>query len=190
MKWLFVRHGEIPSNVNKVYAGWSEEELTPKGVRQAKDARKKLSELDIDAVYCSPLKRTKQTADIICENLDCLPITNEAFIELRMGPWEGLSEAEVADTYPKEWNLWNTRPAELNLQRRETLEQLQQRVLKGLVSIEENYIDDTSILIVTHVAVMRVIFLHSVLKSLNEYKTIPVENGGIFTFESLSLEKI
>jgi len=34
MIWYFVRHGEIESNIKKVYAGWSEDPLTEKGVWQ------------------------------------------------------------------------------------------------------------------------------------------------------------
>lgn len=38
MIFYLVRHGEIESNIRKVYVGWSEEALTEKGVLQAEEA--------------------------------------------------------------------------------------------------------------------------------------------------------
>jgi broad specificity phosphatase PhoE len=190
LKTIFVRHGEISSNVNKVYTGWSDEELTPKGVQQAEEAGKRLSEIDIDVVYCSPLKRTRQTAKIICRHLDRVPILNEDFIELRMGPWEGLSEETIANTYAEEWKTWNTFPAELSIPGRETLDELQQRILGGIASIRKDCDERQSVLIVTHVSIIRVMLLFSQSRNLNEYKTLHVENGGIFPFESSDLDRI
>ena len=57
-----VRHGEIESNIKKVYAGWSEEGLTETGIRQAAEAGEILRGKGIEGLYCSPLKRAVQTA--------------------------------------------------------------------------------------------------------------------------------
>ena len=69
--------------------------------------------MNIDTVYHSPLKRTEQTAQIIGRHLNCALIPDEHFIEFRLGPWEGLSEAQIAKAYPEEWALWNSYPADL-----------------------------------------------------------------------------
>lgn len=42
MEWYFVRHGEIESNVKRIYAGWSDEELTAKGKEGMRDVAAKL----------------------------------------------------------------------------------------------------------------------------------------------------
>lgn len=190
MKWHFVRHGEIQSNLKKVYAGWSNEELTERGIEQAEAAGTALSKIKIEAVHCSPLKRTRQTADIICKKINCLPVPNDDFIEFRLGPWEGLSEMQIADSYPEEWLLWNTFPAELKIPGRETLKELQTRVLGGLSAIERDCEGKESVLIVTHVAIIRVFLLYHGKKDLNAYKKIKVENGKIFSFESFNPDHI
>ena len=51
MLFYFVRHGEIQSNREKVYAGWSEEALTEKGILQAERAGFALKDKGIDALY-------------------------------------------------------------------------------------------------------------------------------------------
>ena len=179
MKWYFVRHGEIESNIKKVYAGWNDEGLTPTGVRQAVDAVRELSNYKIEVVCCSPLRRTVQTAEIIGDVLHKKPLLAESFKELKMGPWEGLSESKVAEDYPDAWDLWNSRPADLVLEGRETLSELQARALKGVAQIREEYYGK-SILVVSHVAVIRVLLLYCRGMNLNFYKTVSVANGQVF----------
>ena len=99
------------------------------------------------------------------------------------GPWEGLSEARVKQQYPLEWALWNSRPQELKLRGRETLEQLQARVVAGMRHIEaeaESERRGSNILVVSHVAVIRVVALYAQGRPLSEYKSIEVDNCQLF----------
>ena len=181
MNWYFIRHGEIASNRKKIYSGRSDEELTETGRAQVKKACHELRNIDIEAVFCSPLARTKQTAKIIVEELSwAIPVYfDESFNELRMGPWEGMAESEVEKQFPADWTVWNETPAELNLRGRETLQALQARVIKGLKDIEQNQ-QYESVLVVTHVAIIRVAILNARKLSLNDYKSIPIENARVF----------
>lgn len=179
MKLLLVRHGEIPSNVNKIYAGKSGEELTPKGLSQAAEVAGTLTSYSVHEIYSSPIHRACQTAGIISAKTG-IPINIEnAFREIELGPWEGLSESEVAQRYPDEWNIWQNRPAELKISGRETLKELLERVLAGIHNIAQIG-RDQNIIVVTHVAIIRVLLLWHSKKSLNLYKTIMVPNAEIF----------
>lgn len=182
--WYLVRHGETASNLRQVYAGRSEEGLNPNGRRQAVEAAKKLTSLNISALYCSPLTRAMETAEIIGKALDREPILDESFGELRLGIWEGKSEEEIAREFPEEWHTWKTRPAEINLEGRETLGELLSRVLQGIAGIK-NQFRGSDIVVVTHVAIIRVLLLHSQKRDLNLYPTIPIPNGDIFALENL-----
>ena len=183
--FYLVRHGEIESNIKKVYAGWSDEPLTERGVRQAEKAGELLKDKGIDALYCSPLRRAVQTAEIIGGIIGKTPILEKNFKEMRLGLWEGLSEDEIESRYPEEWGIWNTRPAELRLDGRETLEALQERVLKGVRrrSSEVGGQRSGKAVVVTHVAIIRVIVLYSQGRDLNEYKRVPVANGELFEID-------
>ena len=176
MNLLMIRHGEIPSNVNNVYAGRSPEHLTEKGVRQAREVSAKLKEYEVDAIYSSPIQRALQTAQIISETKDMDLRIEEAFREIEMGPWEGMSEADVVKQYPDEWSIWCNRPANLKMEGRETLDELLSRVSAGIRGIK----DSGNVVIVTHVAIIRVLLLWHADKSLNLYKTIHIPNAGIF----------
>ena len=179
MNLLMIRHGEIPSNINKVYAGRSSEHLTEKGVRQARQVSEKLKSLKIDALYSSPIQRALQTAQILSEDIGVDLEVDDAFRELEMGPWEGLSENDVAKEYPGEWSIWNSDPTKLRLAGRETLDKLRGRVLTGVKSIY-NKAKDRNVVIVTHVAIIRVLLLWHEKKSLNLYKSIHIPNAEIF----------
>lgn len=184
MRLFFARHGEIPANIRKIYAGRSSERLTIKGRKQADEIGRTLAQQDIEAVFHSPLMRTTETAKIICQHMVCEPIADDSFIELKMGPWEGLAEHEIASLYPDEWQLWNGRPADVFIEGRETLRQLRQRVLAGVRAIIVNNPSLKTVLVVTHVAVIRVIILSVENRNLNQYKQIPVVNCGTFCFNS------
>jgi len=182
MKFLLIRHGEIPSNVNKVYAGRSDESLTEKGIQQAEKLAAALKSYTIQALYSSPIKRAFQTAEIIGHSNGLRIQVNDAFREMEMGPWEGLSEEEVALTYMKEWKIWMNRPAELNLSGRETLDQLLKRVLQGVKDIYQTW-NGKTVVVVTHVAIIRVLLLWHSNHTLNLYKIIHVPNAEVFELE-------
>ena len=172
----------------KVYSGRSDETLTEQGREQVRQGSRDLIGSDIDVIYSSPLLRARQSADIVVNELNLdLPVNiDDRFNELKMGPWEGMSEADVAAQYPGEWATWNNQPAELRLDGRETLAQLQNRVLQGMRFIQESG-HGQSVVIVTHVAVIRVITLFAENLDLNLYKSVPVDNAKVFNFTRLDI---
>jgi len=61
-----VRHGENPANLNREFSyKLIDYSLTEKGVRQAEETASFFREKGIDAIYSSPLKRARETAQII-----------------------------------------------------------------------------------------------------------------------------
>lgn len=179
MNWYFLRHGQINSNLNHVYSGRSDEPLNKVGIEQAQRAAELVASKSIDRVISSPLARAGQTATII-GSANGLKVTfDQAFNEMAFGPWEGLSEERIKQQYPLEWVLWNSQPHKLMLHGRETLEQLQTRVVHGMQHIEAEGVG-SNILVVSHVAVIRVAILFAEGRPLSEYKTVAVDNCQLF----------
>lgn len=192
MNWYFLRHGQINSNLNKVYSGRSDEPLNAQGLKQAAQAAELVSSRSIDRVISSPLARAGQTATVVASANNLKVSFDQAFNEMIFGPWEGLSEARVKQQYPLEWTLWNSQPHELKLRGRETLDQLQARVIAGMRHIEaeaESVGKESSILVVSHVAVIRVVALYAQGLPLADYKSIQVDNCQLFTI-SISEEAL
>jgi len=66
----YLRHGQSLSNINNTFSGSQDDALlTPLGEQQANDAGEKIKVEGIvfDRVICSPLGRTRKTADIVCK---------------------------------------------------------------------------------------------------------------------------
>lgn len=172
-----MRHGEIASNGSRVYSGRSPEPLTGCGVTQAHDAGRGLVGTGIQGIVSSPLVRATQTAAILAEILQSPVTTSDSFTELAMGPWEGLSEERVAKDFPQEWALWNKSPADLMLPGRETLAAVQVRILDGLRWARSAYPGSAPLLLVSHVAILRVLILTAEGSPLNNYKKLEIPNA-------------
>lgn len=151
-------------------------------MHQAYHVGKLLAARKIDAIYTSPLWRAVQTAEIIAQQIQVPVVQENGFIKIKMGPWEGKSEEEIAATYPDEWRIWQTRPAELRLPGRETLDQLLDRVLEAFARIKARN-HQGLVLVVTHYAVVRAALLHAWGQDLNLYKTVTVPNCEPFEVE-------
>jgi len=64
---ILIRHGQSIWNAANLFTGWTDVELSEKGLIEAKDAGKKLSEIHFDLVFTSDLIRAQKTAEIILE---------------------------------------------------------------------------------------------------------------------------
>ena len=188
-----IRHGVTQSNKEKIYVGWGEEELIKEGVMQAEQVGEKIQEWGITGIYASPIKRALQTAQILNRYVKKELKIDPGLKEIKMGAWEGLSEKEIIAKYPAEHALWLKKPAELKLDGRETLLDVQQRVVRAVNKIlKEN--EGTISVAVTHMAPIRCLVLYYNHLSLNMYKSIDVPNLSIhrvkFNKESIVVERM
>ena len=92
----------------------------------------------------------------------------------------------LKEKYPEQWQIWEKKPAELMLPGRETLQELQERMLAGMASIAESRRLKAA-LVVTHISNLRVVALHAAGMGLHEYKSIHVDNCKVFTFDNFKL---
>lgn len=78
---LLTRHGETVDNANQVMQGQTQGQLNDRGVVQAEDLRRHLSDRHIDAVVSSDLHRAVQTARILAAGwglaVDTTPLLRE-----------------------------------------------------------------------------------------------------------------
>ncbi len=107
-KFILLRHGESESNVLKIKAGGSNKyNLTKKGIKQCEAVAKDLKNQEIDFIITSPIKRAKQTTEIINKELKLKVTENNLVKEYDFGKWNGCSEkdllgkSELYDEYEK-----------------------------------------------------------------------------------------
>ncbi len=104
---VLIRHGESTWNLENRFTGWTDVELTPTGVAQAREAGRvlKAAGYDFDVAYTSVLKRAIWTLWHALDELDrtWLPIVNAWQLnERHYGGLQGLNKAETARKYGDE----------------------------------------------------------------------------------------
>ena len=182
-KIYLIRHGLTESNKKKIYAGWNDECLCEESVVTLFGIGEKIIDFKIERIFSSPIHRAIQTAEVINSFLNKRIEIEKNLKEMKIGPWEGLSEYEVAESFPNEWKIWNSKPSELNIDGRETLEELQIRALNGIRRISEDS-DNLRILAVTHVAIIRVLMIYYNNLCLDDYRKIAVPNCAVYLLDN------
>ncbi|MGW0286503.1 histidine phosphatase family protein [Streptomyces sp. NPDC003236] len=91
MRLLLVRHGQTPSNVDRLLdTAVPGPGLTPLGERQAAELPRALGDEDIEAVYVSTLLRTRLTAAPLAAARGLEPIVRDGIREVTAGDLEML----------------------------------------------------------------------------------------------------
>ncbi|MDO8669794.1 MAG: class I tRNA ligase family protein [Candidatus Buchananbacteria bacterium] len=105
-----MRHGESEKNILNVFSNDKDKyPLTEKGVKQAKQAAKKLKDLNIYLIISSEVLRSKQTAEIMADELKIKLAFDDRLNEVDPGELQGQSDSdETAAELLKEWQRKST----------------------------------------------------------------------------------
>jgi 2,3-bisphosphoglycerate-dependent phosphoglycerate mutase len=103
-KLVLIRHGESTWNLENRFTGWTDVDLTPTGVEQAKQAGRLLKQegYEFDVAYTSVLKRAIHTLWHAMDAMDrpWLPVVNDWRLnERHYGALQGLNKADMAKQY-------------------------------------------------------------------------------------------
>lgn len=150
MKIYVVHHGQTEWNVLKKMQGSADIPLNEKGIDQAKQTKQNLNNINIDMMFCSPLIRAKQTAEIINEGRDLNIVFDERLRERNYGEFEGTSKSSF--NYNDFW-AYNKN---LKYDIAENVQDFFSRIYNFLDEIKTNY-SDKNILIVCHAGVVKAI---------------------------------
>ena len=104
----FVRHGETEWNAIRRMQGQLNSNLNSRGRSQAADHGKLLATQDIEAMFVSPLDRTRQTANIIQQHVPLEASVDERLKEWDCGDWSGHLYDEIRQRWAEEWRAWQT----------------------------------------------------------------------------------
>ena len=97
---ILIRHGETDWNVLHRFQGLTDIPLNDTGRQQAGFAKNGLGDMEIDAIYTSPLQRAVETAEIIRGDREIPIYPTEGLREMGIGEWEGLLVSEIDEKYP------------------------------------------------------------------------------------------
>ncbi len=103
-KIVLLRHGESVWNKENRFTGWTDVDLSEKGIEEAREAGKMLEEagFSFDVAHGSVLKRAIRTMWIVLDRLDLMWIPQQLswrLNERHYGALQGLNKAEMAAQY-------------------------------------------------------------------------------------------
>jgi broad specificity phosphatase PhoE len=145
---ILLRHGRTAANKEGRLQGRLDQDLDDLGQRQAAAAARYLAGVPggIDGVIASPLRRAQQTAAALGRDVE----TDERWIELAYGVYEGVPHAEV----PSEvWQTWRQDFSYVP-EGGESLTALDSRVREACADVLERAADE-NIVVVSHVSPMK-----------------------------------
>lgn len=97
------RHGETAHNVGGLWQGQLDTELSPRGLEQARAAAQALAATGPDLIRTSDLLRAASTAAALEAATGLTASTDERLREIHVGAWQGLSQGDVAERFPDDY---------------------------------------------------------------------------------------
>jgi ribonuclease H / adenosylcobalamin/alpha-ribazole phosphatase len=110
---IMLRHGVTKHTLKKVFSGSGGDDpsLTDLGREQAKRAAARLARRGpIDAIVSSPLRRTRETAAVVAEELGLDVELEPGFAEMGFGEWDGLAFFDIMERWPDDMRSWLDSP--------------------------------------------------------------------------------
>lgn len=157
-KIYMVRHGKTDWNELGIIQGLTDTNLNQNGTAETKELAKKLSIDEIDIVLCSPLKRTRQTAELLVQGKKEI-IYDDLLIERSFGDLEGTKFILEDFTRYQDYILND------DSNNVESIKDCIARAEKFLRKIKQDYPNKT-ILIVSHGGFIK--YLHFCIKGYDE----------------------
>lgn len=155
MKVYVIRHGQTDWNLAQKTQGKTDIELNKTGIEQARKAKEKINKCKIDLIYCSPLKRAKETAKIVNEDKKYKIIYEKDLEERGFGDFEGKTKEEIKEMVG-DWEKIHDYKINSNERNIEPIKDVCNRVWNFLDKVKEEQAGK-NILIVTHAGVCRAI---------------------------------
>lgn len=151
-----MRHGATTLSAEDRFAGSTDVDLSEVGRAQAAALGRRLADDAIVAAYCSPMRRTVETAALITQDMGLTPEPRDGLREIAHGRWEGHTRAEVESAFGDEYASWELDPFTFAPEGGESGLSVLSRALPVIRSIVVAH-QDQNVLVVSHKATIRLI---------------------------------
>lgn len=181
-----VRHGESEANIQKRYSGITDVDLSQNGRFQAKGAGQNLISEKIKYIYSSPLKRARDTAKIIKNEMNFIDeiIIEPCLIEVNFGIFENMTWDEMRLNYREETENWVLKKHKYKFPQGEDYGDIIKRISAFMDNVPDNS------LIVTHFGVIQAILLYlNIADDLSLWDFV-ISNCDILVLNNRKFERI
>jgi ribonuclease H / adenosylcobalamin/alpha-ribazole phosphatase len=180
---VLVRHGVTAHTTEKRFSGGlasANPGLSDEGRDQIRSVASWLSPLAerVDVVVTSPVRRTRESAEILAEALGHPLAEEPGFAEMEFGAWDGLTFAEVAEKHQSDLDAWlgslDTAPGGTG----ESFRSVEERVLAGLQRLLDDHAGRT-VIVVSHVTPIKTLVAHAVDAPLTSVFRMELSPGSV-----------
>ena len=168
---VLVRHGETVWHAENRYAGRSDVALTKRGHEQAQALARWTAAADLDALWCSELRRSRETAAPCAAASGLVPRVDPRLNEVDFGHGEGLTAYELRQRFPLEVDAFSDDPVGHPLPGAEDPRAATARALACLTEISEEF-PHGRVLVVAHNSLIRLTLCHLLRIPLSEYRRL------------------
>jgi probable phosphomutase (TIGR03848 family) len=171
---LLVRHGQTPTTGKLLPGRAPGLHLSETGQAQAQAVGQRLAsqpKLKVDAIYASPLERTKETAGFIAAALSLKVKTDKGLLEADIGDWTGQELKAVAKT--PEWKIVHSYPSGFRFPGGESFVEMQTRTVSALDRLRRAHPGQT-IVAVSHADTIKAAVAHALGTHLDLFQRIVI----------------
>ena len=173
---LMVRHGQTPTT-GKVLPGRAKGlHLADLGHEQAKIAALRIAELNIDAVYSSPLERAKETAAPISAACGLKTQIERGLFECDFGDWTGKQLKDLMKL--PEWQTVQRAPSTFRFPNGESFTEMQTRMVNALDKLRKLHPGGT-IVCVSHADTIKAAVAHAMGTHIDLFQRIVISPASI-----------
>ena len=151
----FLRHGETESSQRGSYCGELDPDLTYEGHQMAHDFAVGYKSFSWTALFCSPLRRSVDTAGPLSDASGIEIQLRDGLKEISYGQWEGKTPKEVSSLFHDEYVRWLADPGWNKPTGGERAVDVARRSSTVLDEIDRTY-PSGNILVVSHKATTRI----------------------------------
>jgi alpha-ribazole phosphatase len=149
---ILVRHCEPEESARGRVYGSLDVGLSARGRLQAMELADRLDGVDVHAIWTSPRRRARETAEPTAAARGLQPLADDDLRELDFGELEGRTFDEIAEAEPELYKAWMETPTEVRFPGGECYADLKARSVRAL---ERVVAADESVVVVTHGGVVR-----------------------------------
>lgn len=135
LKVLLIRTGATEYDSQGRVQGTLDVPLSEDGKQQVEMVAEELSDNSIDALYAGPCRATKQSADLLAQQLQLKAKTVDDLSNLNHGLWQGMLIEDVKSKQPKVYRQWQEHPENVCPPEGESLQVVRERLQQALTKI-------------------------------------------------------
>ena len=180
---IFLRHGQAKNNTDRILAGRTPGvPLTDTGLKQAEQTGKLLEDMNISAIYSSPIQRAKHTAEIVGEHNSIDVTIDDRLIELDMGKFTGVPYDEIFTSHGNVFMKFYNGELEIAHNGVETFADVKKRVLGIVDHVIEKHPDE-NVVLVTHMDPIKAMLSTIVNLSPTNLFELIIANASLTVFK-------